>query len=245
MNWEQTVALVTGGTRGIGKELVKQLTAKGATVIATGQSLQSISAAQKEMPAVRWIVLDQSNDEQINRFVQDAHDLNINLLINNAGVQQIRDFTLQDEALNFNTERETSINFIGPIKLTEGLLPTLQQRPNAKVVFVTSGLALAPKRSSPVYCATKAALRSFVKSLRAQMQFAGWPVSIVEALPPLVDTDMTRGRGSKKITAAAAAAQILSGIQANKKEIYVGASALLRVIMRISPKLGESIMINR
>jgi uncharacterized oxidoreductase len=88
-------------------------------------------------------------------------------------------------------------------------------------------------------------LRSFAKSLRAQLRNAQWNIEITEALPPLVDTDMTRGRGRGKISAQTAARQIVEGIQAGKLEIYVGASALLRVINRISPALAEAIMINR
>jgi uncharacterized oxidoreductase len=121
----------------------------------------------------------------------------------------------------------------------------MRDQADARVVFVTSGLALAPKRSSPVYCANKAALRSFAKSLRAQLRHANWPIGVTEALPPLVDTDMTRGRGRGKITPQTAASQILRGIEAGKLEIDVGASALLRVISRISPALAEAIMINR
>ena len=56
---------------------------------------------------------------------------------------------------------------------------------------------------------------------------------------------MTRGRGRGKITAQAAALQIVRGIEAGKREIFVGASALLRVVSRISPALSEAIMINR
>jgi uncharacterized oxidoreductase len=138
-----------------------------------------------------------------------------------------------------------AVNFVGPVELTRLLLPRLAREKSAQVVFVTSGLALAPKSSSPVYCASKAALRSFAKSLRAQVQQAGWPVLIQEALPPIVDTDMTRGRGKGKISAKAAATQILNGVAKGSAEIDVGATALLRFILRLSPTLGERIMIRR
>jgi uncharacterized oxidoreductase len=124
-------------------------------------------------------------------------------------------------------------------------LPRLALEPQARIVFVTSGLALAPKSSSPVYCASKAALRSFTKSLRAQVRQAGGGIQIQEALPPLVDTDMTRGRGKGKISAETAASQILFGIAKGRAEIDVGATALLRCILRLSPALGERIMIGR
>lgn len=245
MNWHETHALVTGGTRGIGLELVTQLLAQGAKVTATGTSETSLAEARARWPQVNWLVLNQADASSREAFVQALPAQGIRLLIHNAGVQQMRDWTAPDAAVAFDTATEMAVNFVGPVELTRLLLPRLAREPRAQVVFVTSGLALAPKRSSPVYCASKAALRSFAKSLRAQVQEAGWPVQIQEALPPLVDTDMTRGRGKGKISAAAAASQILAGVAKGQAEIDVGATALLRFILRCSPALGERIMIGR
>jgi uncharacterized oxidoreductase len=191
------------------------------------------------------MVLDQSDENQRAELVERLQGQGVNLLIHNAGVQQLHDFTNENEALQFNTPMETAINFVGPVELTRGMLPHMRDQADARVVFVTSGLALAPKRSSPVYCANKAGLRSFAKSLRAQLRHANLPIGVTEALPPLVDTDMTKGRGRGKISPQAAASQIVRGIESGKSEIYLGASALLRVISRISPALAEAIMINR
>ncbi|CAM8633033.1 DltE Short-chain dehydrogenase involved in D-alanine esterification of lipoteichoic acid and wall teichoic acid (D-alanine transfer protein) [Comamonadaceae bacterium] len=245
MNWNQTHALVTGGTRGIGRALVALLLEKGARVTATGRTGASVDQASLECPGARWIVFDQSDEQQRAELVAQMQGKGVNLLIHNAGVQQLHDFTQEGETLQFTTELETAINFVGPVELSRAMLPQLRDQAHARIVFVTSGLALAPKRSSPVYCANKAGLRSFAKSLRAQLRHAHWGIEVTEALPPLVDTDMTRGRGRGKITAETAARQIVAGIQAGKPEIYVGASALLRVISRISPALAEAIMINR
>lgn len=245
MNWNQTHALVTGGTRGIGRALVALLLEKGARVTATGRTGASVDQASLECPGARWIVFDQSDEQQRAELVAQMQGKGVNLLIHNAGVQQLHDFTQGGETLQFTTELETAINFVGPVELSRAMLPQLREQADARIVFVTSGLALAPKRSSPVYCANKAGLRSFAKSLRAQLRHAQWGIEVTEALPPLVDTDMTRGRGRGKITAETAAHQIVAGIHAGKSEIYVGASALLRVISRISPALAEAIMINR
>lgn len=245
MNWHETHALVTGGTRGIGLELVTQLLAKGAKVTATGTTDSSLAQARGRLPQVTWLPLNQADASSREAFVQALPAQGISLVIHNAGVQQMRDWTEPQAEVVFDTSREMAVNFIGPAELTRLLLPRLAQEKSAQVVFVTSGLALAPKRSSPVYCASKAAMRSFAKSLRAQVKQAGWPVLIQEALPPLVDTDMTRGRGKGKISASTAARQILDGIAKGRAEIDVGATALLRFILRLSPKLGERIMIGR
>jgi len=245
MNWKQTHALVTGGTRGIGRALVDFLLEKGASVTATGRTGASVEQARKDCPRAHWLVFDQSDASQCAELAERMQGKGVNLLIHNAGVQQLHDFTQDGETLDFTTQQETAINFIGPVELTQSMLPHMRHQADARIVFVTSGLALAPKRSSPVYCANKAGLRSFAKSLRAQLSHAQWRIEVTEALPPLVDTEMTQGRGRGKITAQTAARQIVRGIAAGKPEIYVGASALLRLVSRISPALAEAIMINR
>ena len=68
----------------------------------------------------------------------------------------------------------------------------------AAVVTVTSIRGLVPKRSTPLYGATKAALRSFTHTLRHQLE--GGPVRVVEVVPPLVDTAMTSGCGRGKMS---------------------------------------------
>jgi uncharacterized oxidoreductase len=105
-------------------------------------------------------------------------------------------------------------------------------------------LALAPKQSSPVYCAAKAGLRSFTKALRYQAQARAPHLRVVEAMPPLVDTDMTKGRGRGKISAEACAAEIVRGMEAGQETIYVGKAKLLRAIQGVSPSLADRLMRN-
>ncbi len=249
MKWQSRKVLVTGGTRGIGRELVLGLLKRGATVVATGASERSVAEATAALPAVQWCVCDLSLPASRQALADALRGQQLSDVILNAGVQQLRDFSQDggDEAVSI--QEEVDINLVGTIDLARRLLPELRHTGSAStpstLTFVTSGLALAPKRSSPVYCATKAGLRSFTKALRAQVDNQGSGVRVIEALPPIVDTDMTRGRGSRKLSAAAAAEQVLSGIGAGKDEIYVGASAWLKWILRISPALGERIMIKR
>lgn len=245
MDWHDVHALVTGGTRGVGLQLVMQLLAKGARVTATGTSQQGVLEASARLPQVRWLVLDQADAASREALVRSLGEQGLQLVIHNAGVQQLRDWTAPDAPVSVDTAREMAVNFVGPVELTRLLLPRVARERRARIVFVTSGLALAPKSSSPVYCASKAALRSFAKSLRAQVRQAGWSVQVHEALPPLVDTDMTRGRGKGKLSAEAVASRILDGVARGSAEIDVGATALLRLILRLSPTLGERIMIGR
>lgn len=252
MTWLARHVLVTGGTRGIGRAMVEQLVQGGAHVVSTGRSAASVAQARSEMPAVEWIACDLADPGSRDALARTLDGRVLDVVIHNAGVQQDCDWVrdraggaAQADAQAFSVAQEIEINLLAPIELTRQLLPALVRRPGAALVFVTSALALAPKRSSPVYCATKAGLRSFAKALRGQLRAAGSTVRVIEALPPMVDTDMTRGRGKAKISAAAAARQILIGVAAGRQEIDVGATRILRAVMRLSPALGEAIMIRR
>lgn len=245
MNWADHRVLVTGGTRGIGRALVTELAARGAKVWATGRSRASVEGSASELPTVHWHACDVARSEaraQIREIVE--HEA-ITIVIHNAGIQELRNFTGDPADESFSHADEIAINLLAPIDISRDILPALRQQRQPAIVFITSGLALAPKQSSPVYCATKSGLRFFAKALRAQMQTHGWPVRIVEALPPIVDTDMTRGRGSRKMSADDVARKVLDGLAAGRDEIYVGASRLLKLVMRLSPALGERIMIHR
>ena len=244
MNWQKQHVLVTGGTRGIGRAIAQSLVLKGARVTATGSTPSSIQQASAQMPSIQWVCCDLLQADSRGLLAKLIEQSDINIVVHNAGVQQIRDYT-QDAQTPISTAQELDINLLAPIELTRLTLPAMQYRDGATLVFITSGLALAPKQSSPVYCATKAGLRSYAKALRGQLKMKKWPIKVVEALPPIVDTDMTRGRGSRKMHVDEAARQILVGIEKGKSEIYVGASKLLKIILRISPSLGERIMLTR
>ncbi|MCY9804239.1 SDR family NAD(P)-dependent oxidoreductase [Vibrio scophthalmi] len=233
--------LITGGTRGIGKALVSQCTSLGYSVISTGSSEETVAVAKLSYPNVRWIKCNLSDSESIVKLAEEIRAETLDMVIHNAGVQQTRDlFTPEEGALS--VAMETQINFNAPIELTQ-LLFSHVERVKGTWVYVTSGLAIAPKQSSPIYCANKAGLRAFCKSFNGQIQSTGSDVKVCEAILPLVDTDMTRGRGKGKISAEQAAAEILKGALAGKKEIHIGKMKLVMQARRFFPNLIENIML--
>lgn len=96
-------------------------------------------------------------------------------------------------------EREIAINVDAVVHLCQGVVPVLKQRDEAALVNVSSGLAIAPKASAPVYCASKAFVRSYSQALRYQLEETS--VRVFDLAPPLVKTDMTAGRNEGAITA--------------------------------------------
>lgn len=206
-------ALVTGGTRGIGLAITRLLLREAAArVIVVGRDAGRLAKLETE-GAGRIAVLraELSETTEVERLLAVLPQLapELSLVINNAATQALTDFTGSEPLTLLPALRaEIATNFTGVIALSVGLLPLLARQHSAALVNVTSGLALAPKKSSPVYCATKAGVRSFTRALRYQCEDKLPHVRVVEALPPLVDTDMTRGRGRGKMSPEACAAQV-------------------------------------
>ena len=229
--------LVTGGTDGIGLELARQLLAKGAAVIVCGRREEMLATARTE--GLEAISSDLSTANGCAAFLDALGNRPLDILINNAGMSgnfgpdEPIDLPLTDQAI--------FLNLNAPMHLIARLLPALLTRPEAAIVNVTSGLAIAPRAGGPVYCATKAGLRSFTQALRHNLR--GSKVHVIEALPPAVDTAMTASRNMKKLPASECAAQIIDAIESNKAEANVGMVKFLRMVYSVSPALARRIMI--
>ena len=238
MDIRNKTALITGGTDGIGLELARQMLAKGATVIICGRREEALTSARQE--GMEAIQADLSTADGCAQLLTLLGDRPIDILVNNAGMSgnfgpgELLDLPLTDRAI--------FLNLNAPMHLIGHLLPRLLTRPEAMIVNVTSGLAIAPRAGGPVYCASKAGLRSFTQSLRHNLRDT--KVHVLEALPPVVDTAMTRGRvNGRKMSAPDCAAEILGGIESNAAEANVGMVKWLRLAYSMSPALARRIMI--
>ena len=96
--------------------------------------------------------------------------------------------------------------------------------------------------SAPAYCAAKAGLSNAAMSLRGRLR--AWPhVLVNETFLPLVDTDMTAGRGRGKISSEAAATAILRGLDRRQAETWVGQTRILRLLWRLSPSRTRRLLL--
>lgn len=230
--------LVTGATDGIGAQLIRQLRDKGATVIASGRNPERVAATRAD--GFEVIEADLSTPAGVDALVKGLGDRPIDVLVNNAGAGTSYDFREGEVDLP-GAEKTYYLNLHTPTQLIARLMPMLKGRSEAMIVNVTSGLALAPNGRSPVYCASKAGLRSYTLALREQLKGTG--IRVIEALPPLVDTQMTAGRGKNKMSPDECARQIVAGMESGTETINVGMVKILQLVHSISPALARSIMI--
>jgi uncharacterized oxidoreductase len=241
-------ALVTGGAAGLGLALSKGILAAGGHVIVCGRNESQLRTLRDAYPGkVDAMTADLTDPAMVQALVSDvrANHADLSLLINNAGVQRHLDFFDENADRNAELARlEIEVNFSAVVALCEGLIPVLRQSRDAAIVNITSGLAVAPKKSAPVYCATKAAVRTFSKALRYQAEDAKAQLAVIDVIMTLVDTDMTAGRGKGKISPEAAAREVLSGIMSGRTEIWVGKTKMLRWINRLSPDLSDRVLRN-
>ncbi|MGR3761856.1 SDR family NAD(P)-dependent oxidoreductase [Roseobacteraceae bacterium NS-SX3] len=230
--------LVTGASRGIGRALAVQLAGAGAEVVAVARS----SAALAGLPdGVQPVACDLADAAAVAELAARLQAERLDGLISNAAIQVEADFAA-GTAQPIDISREIAVDLTAPLLLAAGLLPVLARGGGGFVVNLTSGLALAPKRQAPVYCACKAGLRSFTRALRYQVQDAGLDVQVADCVMALTETGMTAGRGRGKIPPEAAAAALLRGVARGKSEIWVGQMQLLRMIHRLSPGLAARLL---
>lgn len=231
-------ALVTGGTDGIGAQLIRQLKAKGATVITSGRDAGRIAATRAD--GFEVIEADLSLPAGVKALLAELGNHEIDILVNNAGAGVDHDF--RENAPDPDAAaRAIFLNLTAPIQLITALMPMLRSRPKAMIVNVTSGLAIAPRAGGPVYCATKAGLRSYGQAIREQLK--GSNVHVLEALPPVVETKLTAGRGSRKMSVAECARQFVVAMEADATEANVGLVKVLQLVHSISPGLARRIML--
>ena len=242
MKLQDRTILITGGTSGIGRELVNQLVSKNNKIIVISRNPVSLDCLNKEFPNVKTYQCSLANGMEIERSITDiCKDFpEVSVVINNAGIQETPTF-LDKNFCYAGIENEVNINLIAPIKICALMLGNLLGlQDTAAFVNVSSGLALFPKKTSAVYCATKAGIHNFSRSLRYQLEDTN--VQVYEAILPIVDTPMTEGRGKGKISPQKAAHEIISGVEKGDEEIYIGKSRFIPLLSRISPSLMARIM---
>lgn len=240
MKLDNKTIVITGGTSGIGLELVRQLQIRN-TVIVIARNTEKLEVLEKQYKTVIPYSADLSNCHETEstgrQIVQDFSS--IDLLINNAAMQYTPAFT--DSFFDYSSiEKEINLNLHAVCALSYLLLPSLMHDSEAAILNINSALGLYPKTGSAVYCATKGGINIFSQSLAYQLE--GTNVKVMQAFMPLVDTPMTEGRGHGKISAHTAVSELMRGIELGQMDINIGKVKLLRFIGRLYPSLAKRIL---
>ena len=242
MKLSNNTVLITGGASGIGFALAEALIELNNTVIICGRDREKLNAAGEQLPQLTTYVCDitQSRDLTQMQAQLSVRFPKLNILINNAGLQQSLDFSGNrvDEP---RIELEIETNLTAHIKLTNRLLPVLTSQEESAIIFIGSALARVPKHSTPIYCATKAALHSFAESLRYQL--TNTTTRVIEVVPDVVETAMTADRRDiKKMRPADLAKSVVQGMKNNSRNILIGRTRVLFGLHRLMPKIAQSII---
>ena len=191
MKMNGNAILITGGASGIGFSMAKYFHKQGNALLICGRREDRLADAAKALPGIQTIKCDVTNPGDRSALFAHVQNTfpNMNILINNAGIQ--RDIDLTKGMVDFdNGENEIRINLEAPVFLSALFTPFLAGRENAAIINVSSGLAFMPDFSAgmPIYHATKAGLHAF--SVVQRKQLAALGIRVIEIIPPTVESEL-------------------------------------------------------
>jgi short-subunit dehydrogenase len=225
-----SVALVTGASSGIGREVARRLAGGGARVLAHGRNADALEALDATP-----LIADLAEPGAGKRLAEAAlaEEGRVDIVVVNAGLGWAGPFTeMPAEAIG----NLLAVNLAAPIELTRALLPTFGDRPGY-LVFVTSIAGRMGVAGEAVYSATKSGLDSFAESLRFETY--GGSVRIGVFVPGVVETAFFERRGRpyarrspRPIAAGRVADRIVGMIQRGSAEAYAPAWLRMPVAVR-------------
>jgi NAD(P)-dependent dehydrogenase (short-subunit alcohol dehydrogenase family) len=161
-------ALITGGSRGLGKAMAAIYLDAGADVMITSRHEEELKAAAAELEAlkkgrVEWKAMDMTVAAQVDALAKDAVARlgKIDVLVNNAGTNLPQPV---DQISDESWETQIQLNLTSVMRLTRALVPGMKERRWGRIIHVSSVLGLGGKEGRNAYCATKAALVGFARA---------------------------------------------------------------------------------
>lgn len=224
MNLSNNKILITGGASGIGLSLTERFIRENNTVIVCGRREEALKNLSDQYPSVITYTCDLSKESErtaLYQWIASEHP-DLNVLVNNAGIQNWMHISEDDFYSKALTEIETNIT--APVHLTSLFVRLKSLR---TIINVSSGLAFVQIAKVPVYCATKAFVRSFTLSLRNMVQAQG--IEVIEMIPPALNTDLG-GKGIHDVYPPVSEFldAVFEQMRNHKQELTWGFSAAMR-----------------
>ncbi len=241
MDLKNSTILITGGTSGIGLELVKQLTEKGSEIIVTGRNVEALNAAKEQFPKVHTFQSDVSDSKEIEKLYKEVIEKfpGLNIIINNAGLMRLID--LQDTTLDLeNINREIATNLSGTVQMVHQFLPHLKKQKSSAIVNVSSAIAFMSYSSAPIYSATKAGIHAYTQALRLQLEDTH--VKVFEMIPPGVNTNLQKDwviqpNPGMMMDADKFVNVVIKQLMKDKKELKPFLVGVIQTVSRIIPNI--------
>ena len=215
------IAIVTGGNRGIGREIARQLMKSDLLVVIGCRSEPKCAMAaddlQKEGGHVAGLQLDVNDTRSVRRFIEHVEKAHgkPSILVNNAGVYpEETDATVEDTPTS--VWRETfETNLFGAVRMCRETIPLMKKLRFGRIVNISSGLGQLHQmgEGSPAYRVSKAALNALTKTLAAEV--AGSGILVNSMSPGWVRTDMGGEEAPRSVAEGAETAVWLSLLPSN------------------------------
>jgi NAD(P)-dependent dehydrogenase (short-subunit alcohol dehydrogenase family) len=227
MKIEGSVALVTGGNRGLGRAYARGLVERGAKVVYAG-ARDPRTVTDSGLIAV---ALDVTDPASIAAAAQQLSE--VNLVINNAGITRggplLRASVFEDARAEFET------NVLGTLAVSRAFAPILGANGGGALVNMLSVLSWVTFPSSGTYSASKSAAWSLTNALRQELQAQRTQVLAVHA--GLIDTDMVAEMDAPKTAPELIAARALDALEAGLDEVLTDdVSAMVKSLLSSDPK---------
>lgn len=219
MKIKGSVALVTGGNRGLGAAFVEELLARGASKVYVGAR----NPADVKLPNVIPLKLDVNNAESIAEAVKIAND--VNLIVNNAGIAKINGTVALNDGYIDMARELMETNYYGVIRISQAFAPALKLKNAAGIINVCSQASWEAQPFLAAYSATKSAVWSFTNALRLDLKDSG--IRVVALHVGMMDTDMTAGYDFKKSNPRDVASKTLDGFENGLNEVLADETSLM------------------
>lgn len=193
MNEDAKVALITGATRGIGKQIALELASQGYNIALNYRKQnEELEALKKEIESqnVKCLTVygDVSNYEDVEKFIKEIIKEfgKIDVLVNNAGIT--KDMLLM-RMKKEDFESVIDVNLIGTFNVTKNVIPYMMKARNGKIVNISSVVGISGNAGQTNYSASKAGIIGFTKSLAKEV--ASRNINVNAIAPGFIKTDMT------------------------------------------------------
>ncbi len=217
MTTAKRIALVTGGNKGIGLEISRNLAAAGCTVLLGARNVERGEQAVRQLGQtgladVHFIEIDVTRQDTITATAQriESSYRQLDILVNNAGVNLRGDGPPGAADLGV-VQKVLDINFFGALRVTQAMLPLLRKSPAGRIVNVSSGLGSLAYNSDPSwsgynwkligYNTSKVALNMLTVQLAYELR--GTKIKVNSANPGYTKTDLNDNTGTQPVEVGA------------------------------------------